>query len=115
MPAPGRRARVTAVPLDALTVLTTKGPLATKRITAGPYGPEIIDCDSAARFRFAVWPMTGFDSMAAALKRLQPLKRSLVVRGEPAEGVDWKDAPRRLRPTKTQPATLVAKARYWLP
>ena len=41
-------------------------------------------------------------------------QQSFVVRGKPIDGIDRRDAPRRLRPRGDQPATLLPQARYWL-
>src|SRR4051812_24180778 len=108
-------------PLDCLTVLTTKGPLATKRIIASPNGPPIIEgYGKAQRFSFDEWDVSSFDEMAAALKALQRRERSLVVRGKPIDGIKRSDSPRRLLPRKradgtVEPATLLPQPRYWLP
>lgn len=102
-------------PRDFLTVLTTKGPLATKRITAVQGGsPKIENYGKAQRFSFDEWPVSGFDELAAALKALQDRPRSFVVRGKPIDGIDRQNAPRRLRPRGDQPATLLPQARRWL-
>src|SRR4051794_5814281 len=102
-------------PLDTLTVLTTKGPLATKRIVAGPTGPpKIEDYGKAQRFSFAEWPVASFAELAAALRSLQHRPHSFVVRGKPADGIDRSDSPRRLHSRTGQPASLLAPPRYWL-
>ena len=102
-------------PLDSLTVLTTKGPLATKRITAVQGGsPKIENYGKAQRFSFDEWPVSSFDEMAAALEALLERQQSFVVRGKPIDGIDRRDAPRRLRPRGDQPATLLPQARRWL-
>ena len=110
-----------AAPLDALTVLTTKGPLATKRIVAVQDGePKIESYGKAQRFSFDEWDVSSFDEMAAALKALQRRERSFVVRGKPAEGIKRSNSQRRLRPRKkadgtVEPATLIPQPRYALP
>ena len=107
---------MTAVPLDAFTVLTTKGPLATKRIVAVQDGPpKIENYGKAQRFSFDEWDVSSFDEMAAALKALQRRPQSFVVRGKPADGIKRSDSPRRLRPRGDEPATLILQPRYWLP
>ena len=106
-----------AAPLDALTVLTTKGPLATKRITAVQDGPPKIESyGRAQRFSFDEWDVSSFDEMAAALKALQRRERSFVVRGKPVEGIDRsKNSPRRIYAARhDEPATLMPQPRYWL-
>src|SRR3954463_7451972 len=71
--------------LDTITVLTTKGPLATKRIVAVQGGPpKIENYGKAQRFSFDEWPISSFNDMAAALKTLQHRERSFAVRGKPA-------------------------------
>ncbi len=110
-----------SAPLDSFTILTTKGPLATKRVVAVPGGPPKIEgYGKAQRFSFDELPLSGFDDMADALKALQPRSRSFIVRGKPADGINRKDAPRRLHARKLkngtiEPATLVAQPRFWLP
>jgi hypothetical protein len=107
---------MTAAPLDKITVLTTKGPLATKRITAVQGGPPTIEnYAKAQRFSFDEWDVSSFDEMAAALKALQYRERSFVVRGKPADGIKRSNSPRRLRPRGDEPATLIPQARRWLP
>src|SRR4051794_30903204 len=103
-------------PLDTLTILTTKGPLATKRITwisSGP--PKIENYGKAQRFSFAERKVSSFDDMATVLRSLQGRHRSFIVRGRPADSIDRKDAARRLRPRGNAPATLTAQPRYVLP
>ena len=105
-----------AAPLDHLTVLTTKGPLATKRITVVQGGdPKIENYGKAQRFSIAELPVSSFDEMADALEALQPRSRSLLVRGKPVDGVDRQDAPRRYKPRPNKPATLLPQPRFWLP
>src|SRR3954447_4677729 len=102
---------------DHITILTSKGPLATKRITAVQGGPPKIEpYGRAQRFRFDEWPVANFDELAAALKALQHRERSFLVRGKPAGGLaSWKNQPHRIYPRGTEPATLVAQPRHWLP
>src|SRR4051794_12358768 len=107
---------MTGAPIDTFTVLTTKGPLATKRIVASPNGPpKIEDYGRAQRFSFDEWDVSSFDEMAAALTALQHRERSFVVRGKPAKGIKRSDSPRRLRPRSGEPATLIPQPRFWLP
>ena len=105
-----------AAPLDALTVLTTKGPLATKRITAVQDGePKIESYGKAQRFSFEKWDESSFDEMAAAL-RGAAAPRALVRRA--------RQAGRRHRPQEQpagacvprgdEPATLMPQPRHWL-
>ena len=102
-----------AAPLDALTVLTTKGPLATKRIIAVQDGePKIESYGKAQRFSFDEWDVSSFDEMAAALKALQRRERSFVVRGKPAEGIKRMRRTARAASTRAarEPATLIPSA-----
>ena len=108
-------------PLDSLTVLTTKGPLATKTIRFRPAGPpEVENYGRAARFSFAVRPFCSFGEFANILKSLEQKPRSFIVRGEPIDGINRQDAPRRLHPEYNPdgsikiPATLQAAPRRWL-
>src|SRR3954471_9755678 len=104
------------VPLDTVTGLTTKGPLATKRITAVSNGPpKIENYGKTERLSLDEWPISSFNDMAVALKALQQRTRKFVVRGKPADDIDWKNAPRRLRPRGDEPATLISRPRFWLP
>jgi hypothetical protein len=107
-------------PLDYVTVLTTKGPLATKRITAGINGqpPRVEGYRSAARFSIREAGVSNIDDLAKLLDTMQ--SRSFVVRGQPREGVDYRDARRRLHDRRNPdgtvtPATLQAAARHWIP
>src|SRR4051812_6474218 len=104
-------------PLDNLTVLTTMGPLATKRIVAMQGGPPKIEpYGRAQRFSFDEWPVSKFDELAAAIMALGHRERSFVVRGAPApELASWKDQPRWSHPRGDKPATLVAQPQHWLP
>src|SRR6478672_6271138 len=107
---------MTGALIDAFTVLTTKGPLATKRIVARPSGPPTIEnYGKAQRFSFEEWPLGSFDEMASALEALQRRERSFVVRGQPAKGIKRSDSPRRLRSRGDEPATLTPQPRFWLP
>src|SRR4051794_4420621 len=113
-------ARMRAAPPDSLTGLTTKRPLATKRIIAVQNGPPKIESyGKAQRFAFDTWPVSNFDELASALASLQPQSRAFIVCGKPAEGIDRSNSPRRLKPRKradgtVEPATLLLQARFWL-
>jgi len=105
---------MTGEPLDYVTILTSKGPLATKRITAVPGGPPKIEGYSKAKhFSVEEVPVSGFPEMAAVLATLVNRPRSLLIRGQPIEGVDRNNMLRRVRARGNEPATLKAKARHW--
>jgi hypothetical protein len=109
-----------SAPFDTITILTTKGPLATKRITAVSHGPpKIAGYGQAKLFSFAEIPVSSFDEMAAAIEGLQHKPCSFLVRGKPADGIDREYARRRLHARKkpngaVEPATLLAQPRFWL-
>ena len=87
-----------------------------QRPTAVQGGPPKIEPYGRAKiFSIDEIGCSSFDEMAAALKDLQGRPQSFVVRGKPIDGIDRKNAPRRLRPRGDQPATLLPQARYWLP
>ena len=107
---------------DSVTVLTTRGPLATKRITLPPGATRpVIEPYGNAAF-FGIWeaPVCGIDDLAALLSTVERRPTSFLVRGRPAAGVDRRYAKRRLHARKAQdgsvePATLEGVARCWIP
>ena len=106
---------------DYLTILTTRGLLATKKIIAIPgQDPKIVNYAKAARFSFTERPIASFDDLAAVLTDLQRWSHTLIVRGKPAPGINRHNDVRRLKPRKKsdgtiEPATLVSQPRRWLP
>jgi len=108
--------------VDSVTVLTTKGPLATKRITRlpGAARPVIEAYCKAAHFSISEAPVSGIDTLAAVLNSVELRPTSFLVRGKPAEGIDRWSARRRLHARKAkdgtvEPATLEPVARHWIP
>jgi hypothetical protein len=107
---------------DSVTVLTTKGPLATKRITLRPGSTRpVIEPYGNAAF-FSIWeaPVSGINDLATVLSTVERRPTSFVVRGKPAAGVDCRNARRRLHARKAkdgniEPATLEPSARHWIP
>ncbi len=107
---------------DSVTVLTTKGPLATKRITRLPGAaiPVIEAYGKAAHFSISEASVSGIDTLAAVLNSVELRPTSFLVRGKPAEGIDRWSARRRLHARKAkdgtvEPATLEPVARHWIP
>ena len=95
-------------PLDAFTVLTTKGPLATKRIIAVQDGPpKIENYGKAQRFSFDEWPMSRPSTRWPPRSRpCSAGSESFVVRGKPADGID-----RSKRAAPPAPATATSRQR----
>ncbi len=107
---------------DSVTVLTTKGPLATKCITLPPGAtrPVIEAYGKAAYFSISEAPVSGIDDLAAVLNSVELRQTSFLVRGKPAEGIDRRNARRRLharigKDGTVEPATLGPVARHWIP
>lgn len=107
---------------DTITVLTTKGPLATKIISlpAGAAKPIIRPYDNARVFRIAEYPVGNIDDLAMVLNDVELCPTAFVVRGRPLDGIDRNNALRRAHPGRrtdgtVEPATLEAAARYWVP
>ena len=114
---------------DTVTVLTTRGPFATKTVWWRPLPTPQYDSagewvitqyDNAKTFSIGVRNVGTIDELAAVLAEIEQDPRSFIVRGTPAEGVDPAHAYRRLHPRKgadgpVEPATLRAAARYWVP
>jgi hypothetical protein len=106
---------------DSITILTTKGKLATKRITWSQVtgAPQIQNYDSAKHFGITERQVADIHELAAVLETVSRSPISLIVRGKPAAGIDRNHAPRRVRPrTKAdgtiEPATLEPAARRWI-
>src|SRR5271155_4227574 len=114
---------------DFVTILTTKGPLATKMLlwhprptardnSAGEW--KIISYDNAKTFTISERIVRNIHDLAAELNERVQDPRSLVVHGKPAEGIDREHAYRRLHPRKradgtVERATLCPAARHWVP
>jgi hypothetical protein len=101
---------------DVVTVLTTHGPLMTKRISRGAAGEPILrDYDDAKHFDMASAEIRGVDDLAAKLDNLTA--RQCVVLGRVIDGVETRNVRRLLYPdSKTgEPATLESAPHYWLP
>jgi hypothetical protein len=108
--------------VDSVTVLTTKGPLATKRITwpRGATRPVIEPYGNAAFFSIREAPVSGIDDLAALLSAVELRPTSFLVRGNPVADVDRRNARRRLHTRRAkdgsvEPATLGPVARHWIP
>jgi hypothetical protein len=107
---------------DSVTVLTTKGPLATKRVTLSPgaIGPVIEPYGNAAFLSIREAPVSGIHDLAARLSMIELRPTSFLARGKPAAGIDLRNAKRRLHARKAkdgtvEPATLEDAARHWIP
>jgi hypothetical protein len=107
---------------DSVTILTTRGPLATKRIVwhPGAARPVIEDYGNAASFSIWEASVSGIGDLTTLLSTVERRSTSLLVRGKPAEGVDRRNAKRRLHARRAkdgtvEPATLEPAARHWIP
>jgi hypothetical protein len=107
-----------AAAFDSLAILTSTGPLATKRIIANPAGgpPKIENYGKGRHFRIDEISVSSFDEMAAVLASIEHQPRAFLVRGKPIDGINRLHALRRsrARPDKNEPATLEAAARRWV-
>ena len=107
-------------PIDTLTVLTTKGPLATKRITAVPGRPPKVEPYGSAKFfRISEAGVSNIGELAALLSRMEMSPRSFLVRGKPKDGIDQRRAQRRVKDRRNAdgtitPATIEASAHHWI-
>jgi hypothetical protein len=111
---------------DTITVMTTKGPLATKIITRRPQPdadrPGEWNITSYGRAKiFGISEQTAGDiyELASVLTNIEQNPRSFIVRGAPIEGIDREHAYRRRHPRKhkdgiEEPATLRPVARHWV-
>jgi hypothetical protein len=107
---------------DFVTVLTTKGPLATKRIVWAPSAtkPTIEPYGNAKVFSISEHAVGSIADLVQLLSRLEDCVTSFVVRGRPSEGIDRNYAYRRARPrTKSdgtvEPATIEPAGHHWIP
>src|SRR5215471_3088141 len=112
---------MTGEPLDFVTVLTTKGPLATKQVSRVPGQNElrVQSYGRAAWFSFHELGVSDIHQFASLLGSLEHQPRSFIVRGRPKPGVDRRMARRLVRDrhnadgTVSQ-ATLEAAPRHWI-
>ena len=102
---------------DTATILTTKGPLATKTVTWSPElkSPQIIGYGKAARFRAESRLLGDVNDVFDLLTALQGMRFSFLIRGEPIAGTNTADMPRRLHARADQPATIQAAPRRLIP
>jgi hypothetical protein len=106
---------------DTITVMTTKGPLATKSISRQPDGKWIVmPYGNPKIFNISERAVGGICQLAVALTEIERDPRSLIVRGAPMEGIDRESAYRRLHARKNndgsvEPATLRPASRHWVP
>jgi hypothetical protein len=107
---------------ESVTVLTTFGPLATKHVRWDPLltKPVITAYGNAKTFEISEYSVGNLDELAQLLAGIESCPRALIVRGRPAEGIDRKQAFRRLHPRTrsdgtVEPATLQPAARHWIP
>jgi len=110
---------MTGEPVDFVSVLSTKGPLATKRITDGPAGRIIESYGRATWFALQEHGVYGVDSLAALLTALEHAPTRFIIRGQPKDGVDYRRAQRRVRDRRnadgsTTTATFEPAARQWI-
>jgi predicted P-loop ATPase len=123
MSAPGVRVRdsehaiVTREPVatatDTITILTTKGPLATKVISS----TGVTSYGEARRFSASVRRVSNIFDVSRVLTELQAQTKAFVVRGSVAPGANLGDMRRLLHPDAEtgDAATLVSTARHWVP
>jgi hypothetical protein len=106
---------------DSVTVLTTQGPLATKRIIAVLHGPPKIEPYGSAKFfSLRQADVSNIDELAALLGRLEKAPRSFIIRGRPRDGTDYRRVLRRVRDRRNSdgtvtPSTIEPAARHWIP
>jgi hypothetical protein len=110
---------MTGDPRDYVTVLTTRGPLGTKRISRAPGGPIIDSYGRAQWFGLQERGVYGIDSLASLLAALEHAPTSCIIRGQPKAGVDYRRAQRRVRDRRNAdgsitPATIEPAARQWI-
>jgi hypothetical protein len=115
---------MTGEPLDYLTVLTTKGrlatkPLATKRITHTPGGFVVEPYGRAQQFEMQEWGVSSIDDLARVLRTLERHFDSCIIRGRPKPGTHCFSAKRRVRDRRNPdgtvtPATIEPAARQWI-
>ncbi len=111
---------MTGEPVDYVTILTSKGPLATKRITAVPNGPPKVESYGSAKFfSFAEAGVSSIHDLAALLGRVERAPRGFLVRGRPKDGIDHRRAQRRVRDRRNAdgtvtPATIEAAEHHWI-
>jgi len=107
--------------VDTATVLETRGPLATKRITwaEGEPTPRIEAYARAAHFHFVEFSLSGPDELVRLLHLLEQRPKCLIVRGKPKPGIEGTIARRLIRDRRNgdgsiTPATLEACPHYWI-
>ena len=112
---------MTGEPVDTVTVLETRGPLATKRITwaEGEPTPRIEAYARAAHFHFVEFNLSGPDELVQLLHLLEQRPKRLIVRGKPKPGIEGTIARRLIRDRRNgdgsiTPATLEACPHYWI-
>jgi hypothetical protein len=101
---------------DTLTVLTSSGIYATKRISRTKNG-EIKNRSygNAAHFHVDIIPVDDFSGLCAVLTELAGHSYSFVIRGAPLHGTNLAHTRRLLHPNKTtkEPATFAAAPHHW--
>jgi hypothetical protein len=112
---------MTGEPVDYVTILTSKGPLASKRITAIPGGPPKVESYGSAKFfSISQTGVSNIDELAELLGRVvERSPRSFIVRGKPKEGIDQRRAQRRVHDRRNSdgtvtPATIEAAEHRWI-
>jgi hypothetical protein len=101
---------------DFVAVLTTEGPLMTKRVIRGNDGGALLrDYDDAKHFDIDVRDMTGLAGLATVLDRIGP--QQCVVLGRPIDGAARRHARRLLYPDPEtgDGATFEPATHCWLP
>ena len=112
---------------DSVTVLTTKGPLATKVIERRPTPQHAAEGEwiatqygNAKSFSISERYVADIHELANELTILEYNPRAFIVRGAPVDGIDRDHAYRRLHPRTNkngilEPASLRPAARHWVP
>jgi hypothetical protein len=108
--------------LDSVTVLTSRGPLATKRIncTPGAVKPTIEPYGNAKVFSISEHAVGSINDLAQTLSNLEECLTAFMVRGRPAEGIARHYAYRRIHTRMKsngtiEPATIEPAAHHWIP
>src|SRR5215467_6485516 len=100
---------------DTVTILQTKpGIVAAKQIRLREgQEPEIIGYDNAKHFTVHERTVSSLQEFAELLEKIQKEVQFLIVRGRPLDGIDQKNALKRLHPNEAdnEPACFEAAAR----
>jgi hypothetical protein len=100
---------------DFVTVLTSKGPLLTKRWTCKNKKSTCIPYDRAATFDVKMVPVAGLAELAGVLDKLTEFQAVIHGALQPELGKCARDIPRRLYPRgDDEPATITEATHFWV-